>query len=75
MVPATPCATEQQDQNKYLFWDGEHPTTAAHWLIADDALSVIDEPPSVPEPSNQLGVLALGILGATSLYKRKHKQR
>lgn len=75
MVPATPCATDQQAQNKYLFWDGEHPTTAAQWLIAEDALSVIDDPPPVPEPSEQLGMLAFSILGIAYLYKRKQNQR
>jgi outer membrane lipase/esterase len=30
----TLCGATQSDQNKFLFWDGVHPTTAGHALIA-----------------------------------------
>jgi len=69
----TECATTQQEQNSYLFWDALHPTTAGHEIIAQRADSLL-EAQSVPEPSGKFGVLALCGLGAISLYKRKQKK-
>jgi phospholipase/lecithinase/hemolysin len=67
---------DQNQQNQYLFWDGFHPTTAAHQYIADLAYSVVNSEPSssVPEPGSALGVLAFGALGVGSRLKRKHKE-
>jgi len=59
--------------NKFLIWDGFHPTTAAHKLIADTALAAI-EAKSVPEPSINLGILALGAFGAIAVVKRQQKR-
>ncbi len=49
----------------HLFWDNQHPTTAGHRIIADEALKTLQ----VPEPSSILG---LGLLGL-SLLKGKLK--
>ncbi|MEH2012063.1 PEP-CTERM sorting domain-containing protein [Nostoc sp.] len=59
--------------NKFLIWDGFHPTTAAHQVIADAALVAIDAK-SVPEPSINLGILALGAFGAVGVLKRQQKR-
>jgi len=43
--------------NQYLFWDGTHPTTQGHLLIAEAAF----QSTAVPEPNTSLGsVVALG---------------
>ena len=36
------CVSTLSTQNSYLFWDSIHPTTAAHRLIANRALSLIE---------------------------------
>ncbi|AVH62808.1 MULTISPECIES: SGNH/GDSL hydrolase family protein [unclassified Nostoc] len=59
--------------NDYLFYDSVHPTTNAHKLIADTALAAI-EAKSVPEPSINLGILALGAFGAVGVLKRQQKR-
>ncbi|MEH1928190.1 SGNH/GDSL hydrolase family protein [Nostoc sp.] len=59
--------------NKFLVWDGFHPTTAAHKVIADTALAAI-EAKSVPEPAINLGILALGAFGAVGVLKRQQKK-
>ncbi|MEH2419428.1 MAG: SGNH/GDSL hydrolase family protein [Nostoc sp.] len=59
--------------NKFLIWDGFHPTTAVHKVIADAALAAI-EAKSVPEPSINLGILALGAFGAIGVLKRQQKR-
>jgi phospholipase/lecithinase/hemolysin len=59
--------------NEYLFWDERHPTSAAHQIVADAALSAL-QPQSVPEPSAELGIFVFGAIGAGSFVKRKSKQ-
>jgi phospholipase/lecithinase/hemolysin len=60
--------------DKFLFWDDIHPTTAAHELVGELAVSAL-KPNPVPEPSAELGLLALGGLGAVSLRKSKLKNQ
>lgn len=48
----------------YLFWDGEHPTSPAHLLLADNAIQTLPEPPAYVALG--LGVLAL-------VRRRKHR--
>ncbi|MHC5599880.1 MAG: SGNH/GDSL hydrolase family protein [Nostoc sp.] len=59
--------------NKFLFWDDFHPTTAAQKVIADVALAAIDAK-SVPEPSLNLAILAVGAFGAVAVLKRQQKR-
>ena len=49
----TVCATPDQ----YLFWDGDHPTTAAHAIVAAAAAVAL-----VPEPGTST-LLAVGLIG------------
>ena len=49
----TVCATPDQ----YLFWDTDHPTSAAHAIVAAAAANV-----AVPEPGS-LSLLAVGLVG------------
>lgn len=49
--------------SQYLFWDGIHPTSAGHSLIAASMLA------AVPEPSSML-LLALGICGLLAWRRR-----
>ncbi|OUL35692.1 hypothetical protein BV372_10360 [Nostoc sp. T09] len=68
------CVFDAGKQNEYLFWDGFHPTTAAHKILGDYAYQQIEKSTqSVPEPSTALGTLAIGAWGAAVL-KRKRKK-
>ena len=60
---ATLCAPTAAGQDKYLFWDGVHPTEAAHLLVANDALAALPEPAS-------LVLLAGGMLGLALARRR-----
>ena len=56
--------------NTYAYWDGIHPTTAAHRVIAN---AFVDEVTGVPEPSTWLMML-LGFAGIGFMaYRRKSK--
>ncbi len=59
--------------DNFWFWDDVHPTTASHRLIGDIAFSALnsEHQETVPEPASVLGILALGVLGAGSMLKRK----
>ncbi|MFN6463577.1 MAG: SGNH/GDSL hydrolase family protein [Nostoc sp. DedVER02] len=78
---ATPCVVGNfqtiisvcSEPNNYLFFDSVHPTTNAHKLVADAALAAI-EAKSVPEPTVNLGILALGAFGAVGVLKRQQKR-
>ncbi|MEB3279113.1 MAG: SGNH/GDSL hydrolase family protein [Lyngbya sp.] len=55
--------------DEYVFWDGIHPTTASHEVLAEFALAQLDQPESVPEPKNSIA-LAIFTLGGL-LYKTR----
>jgi outer membrane lipase/esterase len=42
------CAFACADPATTLFWDGIHPTTAGHFLLAQQALLLVPEPGTVP---------------------------
>jgi thermolabile hemolysin len=54
--------------NAYLFWDTIHPTTAAHQLIGNLALSTV-APTAVPEPFTIIGT----IVGGTAALRLRKK--
>ena len=64
-TPSQPCAPDLAGQNRYLFWDDVHPTTAAHAIIAAAALAAI------PEPAALL-VFGLGLGGMLLLRRSAH---
>lgn len=49
------------DPTKNFYWDGIHPTTDMHALLANEFLSVIDQH-AIPTPSS-MALVALGLLG------------
>jgi outer membrane lipase/esterase len=56
--------------NSYAYWDGIHPTAAAHEVIADAFLSVAE---AVPEPSTW-AMMILGFAGVGAMaYRRSNK--
>jgi outer membrane lipase/esterase len=58
------------DCNTYEYWDGIHPTAAAHMVIADAFLTATG---AVPEPSTW-AMMLLGFAGIGFLaYRRKSK--
>jgi len=49
------------DPDSYLFWDGIHPTAAAHQLIANNALDAVSSSVAVPAPAS-MPLLLIGLL-------------
>ena len=58
----TLCSTDPDKQNKFLFWDGLHPTKRGHMITADLAYALV-----APEPSTWamilIGSAGLGLAG------------
>lgn len=54
------------DPATYLFWDGIHPTSAGHALIAGAMLQVV----AVPEPGSVL-MMAVGLAGLLFVHRRR----
>jgi phospholipase/lecithinase/hemolysin len=69
LVGLTPCSPNIQIQNRYLFWDDLHPTTAADQLLAAQFASAVS-----PEPSTFV-MLGTGIAGIAGVLRRKLSAR
>ncbi len=81
--PAIPCvigdtlnnsiASLCDNPNEFVFFDGVHPSSKAHRLIADATLSAIQHQP-IPEPPTLLSTLAVGAIGTVGILKSKRKK-
>jgi outer membrane lipase/esterase len=59
------------DPNKYLFWDGIHPTSRGHALIADAMLSSVSSVGAIPKPATVFSLVAgLGLMMVVVRRKR-----
>jgi outer membrane lipase/esterase len=61
--------TTVTDPQDYLSWDGFHPTTAAHGLLAQDIYGVV-----TPEPSSAL-LIAMGVIAGLLFMGRASPER
>jgi outer membrane lipase/esterase len=60
------------DPSTYLFWDGIHPTSAGHALLARAMLEQTAFITAVPEPETY--ALMLAGLGAVAFYRRRQRR-
>lgn len=69
--PAAPISV-CNNPNQYLFWDFEHPTTAAHQLIAAETLRTL-KASAVPTPPTTSGLVLFGafLAGVMGLRQKK----
>jgi phospholipase/lecithinase/hemolysin len=73
---ATGTATLCSNPDDFAFFDGVHPSTKVHNLIAQTALAKVKySATSVPEPSVAIGILTLGAIGVTTLKRKNQKLR
>lgn len=67
----TPCGGGTGPCDGFLFWDGIHPTAAAHALIAD-GIGVLVQPAAVPVPA--AGWLLLAGMGGLAAVGRRERR-
>jgi len=60
-----PGGTILENPDNYLSWDGFHPTTAAHQILADQMARAV-----VPEPTTML-LFGFGLVGLAGVSRRK----
>ena len=61
--------------DQFLFWDGVHPTTKGHRLIADEALEQLRESKAVPEPGIAIGLFTVGAVTAGASRCRRSSDK
>jgi phospholipase/lecithinase/hemolysin len=69
-------ATLCNNPEDFAFFDGVHPSTRVHNIIAQAALSKVKySATSIPEPSAGIGMVALGVIGMRTLKRKNQKLR
>ncbi|NJM97983.1 MAG: SGNH/GDSL hydrolase family protein [Phormidesmis sp. RL_2_1] len=65
------CFFDLNERDSYLFWDAIHPSTQAHRIVADNALTLLHpQSKSVPEPATILGLMMIGGLALSQLKQK-----